>query len=73
MNTDHIVNGPVLEYRAASRAYIPASLCGGARRSGTNDKIGSVLNLLRWVSPRTIKETSVPLSEYGYPSMIGAR
>ncbi|MFX5998821.1 aldehyde dehydrogenase family protein, partial [Acinetobacter baumannii] len=31
---------------------------GGARRSGTNDKAGSALNLLRWVSPRTVKETS---------------
>ncbi|MBC8093246.1 MAG: L-glutamate gamma-semialdehyde dehydrogenase, partial [Pseudonocardia sp.] len=35
---------------------------GGARASGTNDKAGSILNLLRWVSPRTIKETSVPPS-----------
>ena len=33
---------------------------GGARASGTNDKAGSVLNLMRWVSPRTIKETQVP-------------
>ena len=40
---------------------------GGARGSGTNDKAGSVLNLLRWVSPRTIKETLVPPADYRYP------
>ena len=40
---------------------------GGARGSGTNDKAGSVLNLLRWVSPRTIKETLVPPRNYRYP------
>jgi 1-pyrroline-5-carboxylate dehydrogenase len=40
---------------------------GGARGSGTNDKAGSVLNLLRWVSPRTIKETFVTPEDYRYP------
>ncbi|WP_070137355.1 L-glutamate gamma-semialdehyde dehydrogenase [Crocinitomix algicola] len=40
---------------------------GGARASGTNDKAGSYLNLLRWVSPRTIKETFVPAQDYRYP------
>jgi len=40
---------------------------GGGRSSGTNDKAGSHLNLLRWVSPRTIKETFVPAKEYTYP------
>lgn len=40
---------------------------GGGRASGTNDKAGSVLNLLRWVSPRTIKETFVPPTDYRYP------
>ena len=40
---------------------------GGARASGTNDKAGSVLNLLRWVSPRAIKETFVPPTDYRYP------
>ena len=40
---------------------------GGARGSGTNDKAGSALNLLRWVSPRTIKETLVSPSDYRYP------
>ncbi|MCO6162262.1 L-glutamate gamma-semialdehyde dehydrogenase [Flavobacterium sp. NRK F7] len=40
---------------------------GGARASGTNDKAGSVLNLLRWVSPRTIKETFVTPEDYRYP------
>ena len=42
---------------------------GGARASGTNDKAGSMLNLLRWVSARTIKETFVPPTEYRYPFM----
>ena len=42
---------------------------GGARGSGTNDKAGSVLNLLRWVSPRTIKETFVSPVDYKYPFM----
>ncbi len=40
---------------------------GGARGSGTNDKAGSKLNLFRWVSPRTIKETFVPPTDYRYP------
>ncbi len=40
---------------------------GGARGSGTNDKAGSYLNLIRWVSPRTIKEALVPAKDYRYP------
>ena len=40
---------------------------GGARGSGTNDKAGSILNLLRWISPRTIKETLNPPTDYRYP------
>jgi len=40
---------------------------GGGRASGTNDKAGSMINLLRWVSPRTIKETFVPATDYRYP------
>jgi 1-pyrroline-5-carboxylate dehydrogenase len=42
---------------------------GGARASGTNDKSGSLLNLLRWVTPRTVKETFVPPSLFTYPHM----
>jgi 1-pyrroline-5-carboxylate dehydrogenase len=42
---------------------------GGARASGTNDKAGSMLNLLRWLSPRTIKETYAPPTDYRYPFM----
>jgi 1-pyrroline-5-carboxylate dehydrogenase len=42
---------------------------GGARASGTNDKAGSKLNLIRWVSTRTIKETFVPPTDYKYPFM----
>jgi 1-pyrroline-5-carboxylate dehydrogenase len=45
---------------------------GGARASGTNDKAGSMLNLLRWVSPRTLKETFVPPRDYRYPFMADA-
>jgi 1-pyrroline-5-carboxylate dehydrogenase len=40
---------------------------GGARASGTNDKAGSMWNLIRWVSPRTVKETFVPPTDYRYP------
>lgn len=40
---------------------------GGSRASGTNDKAGSMINLLRWVSPRTIKETFVPATHFSYP------
>ena len=42
---------------------------GGARASGTNDKAGSILNLYRWLSPRTIKETFVSAKDYKYPFM----
>ena len=42
---------------------------GGARASGTNDKAGSKLNLVRWVSARTVKETFVPPRDYKYPFM----
>jgi 1-pyrroline-5-carboxylate dehydrogenase len=43
---------------------------GGARASGTNDKAGSVLNLLRWTTPRTVKETFVPPTDFRYPFMV---
>ena len=42
---------------------------GGARASGTNDKAGSYLNLTRWVSPRTVKETLIPAADFRYPFM----
>ena len=42
---------------------------GGARASGTNDKAGSMWNLIRWASPRSIKETLVPATTHGYPHM----
>ncbi|HSW45243.1 MAG TPA: aldehyde dehydrogenase family protein [Phycisphaerae bacterium] len=66
---------------AASRAYIndkPTGAVvgqqpfGGARASGTNDKAGSWLNLERWVSPRTIKETFLPPTDFRYPYMAEA-
>ncbi|MCX6130818.1 MAG: aldehyde dehydrogenase family protein, partial [Proteobacteria bacterium] len=42
---------------------------GGARASGTNDKAGSIWNLLRWCSHRTIKENFLPINDYRYPYM----
>ena len=42
---------------------------GGARASGTNDKAGAAVNLLRWTSPRSIKETFVPPKDFRYPHM----
>jgi 1-pyrroline-5-carboxylate dehydrogenase len=42
---------------------------GGARASGTNDKAGSKMNLIRWVSARTVKETLAPPTDYKYPFM----
>jgi 1-pyrroline-5-carboxylate dehydrogenase len=44
---------------------------GGARSSGTNDKAGSIWNLVRWISPRAIKETTVPPTDHRYPHMAG--
>jgi 1-pyrroline-5-carboxylate dehydrogenase len=44
---------------------------GGSRASGTNDKAGSMWNLIRWVSPRSIKETFIPASDYRYPFLGG--
>ncbi len=54
-----------------SGAVVGQQPFGGARGSGTNDKAGSSLNLLRWTSPRTIKETFSPPKEYHYPFMKG--
>ena len=45
---------------------------GGARASGTNDKAGSMLNLYRWLSARTIKETYNPPTDYKYPFLQGS-
>jgi 1-pyrroline-5-carboxylate dehydrogenase len=50
-----------------SGAVVGQQPFGGARSSGTNDKAGSMWNLIRWVSPRTIKETFVPPTDYRYP------
>jgi 1-pyrroline-5-carboxylate dehydrogenase len=50
-------------------AVIAQQPFGGSRASGTNDKAGSMWNLIRWVSPRTIKETFVPATDYRYPFM----
>ena len=50
-----------------SGAVVGQQPFGGARGSGTNDKAGSAANLMRWISPRLIKETFVPASDYRYP------
>jgi len=52
-----------------SGAVVGQQPFGGSRASGTNDKAGSALNLLRWVSPRLTKETLVPAKNYRYPCM----
>ena len=52
-----------------SGAVVGQQPFGGARASGTNDKAGSLLNLIRWVSARSIKETFVPPTSYPYPHM----
>jgi len=52
-----------------SGAMIGQQPFGGSRASGTNDKSGSHLNLLRWVSPRTIKETLLSPTDFHYPYM----
>ena len=43
---------------------------GGGRRSGTNDKAGSIFNMIRWVSPQCIKETFIPATDYMYPNFL---
>lgn len=53
-----------------SGAMVGEQPFGGSRGSGTNDKAGSYLNLLRWTSPRTIKETFLPPKDYRYPYML---
>jgi 1-pyrroline-5-carboxylate dehydrogenase len=53
----------------SARRVVGQQPFGGARASGTNDKAGSWQNLVRWVSPRTIKETFVPPTDYRYPHM----
>ena len=63
----------LLRERQADRAPSWASSRSAARaRAGTNDKAGSILNLLRWVSPRSIKETLVPPKDFRYPFMAEA-
>jgi 1-pyrroline-5-carboxylate dehydrogenase len=54
-----------------SGAVVGQQPFGGARASGTNDKAGAMVNLLRWISPRTIKETFVPSIDYRYPFLQG--
>jgi 1-pyrroline-5-carboxylate dehydrogenase len=69
--------GDVLRYAAGNLyvndkptgAVVAQQPFGGSRASGTNDKAGSMWNLIRWVSPRTIKETFVPATDYRYPFM----
>lgn len=71
---DVLVEGPSYFYinDKPTGAVVGQQPFGGARASGTNDKAGSKLNLLRWVSPRTIKETFNPSVDYRYPHMLEA-
>jgi len=62
--------GQFLRQRQADRGgRRPSSRFGGARASGTNDKAGSIFNLIRWVNARAIKELFVPPTDYRYPHM----
>lgn len=71
--TRHLVNaaGNFYVNDKPTGAVVGQQPFGGARASGTNDKAGSVLNLLRWVSPRAIKETLVSPKDYKYPFLSG--
>jgi 1-pyrroline-5-carboxylate dehydrogenase len=71
--TEHLVNAAGNFYinDKPTGAVVGQQPFGGARASGTNDKAGSVLNLLRWVSPRAIKETLVSPLDYKYPFLGG--
>ena len=70
--TEHLVNAAGNFYinDKPTGAVVGQQPFGGARASGTNDKAGSVLNLLRWVSPRAIKETLVSPENYQYPFLL---
>jgi 1-pyrroline-5-carboxylate dehydrogenase len=70
--TEHLVNAAGNFYinDKPTGAVVGQQPFGGARASGTNDKAGSVLNLLRWVSPRAIKETLVSPIDYKYPFVL---
>jgi 1-pyrroline-5-carboxylate dehydrogenase len=70
--TEHLVNAAGNFYinDKPTGAVVGQQPFGGARASGTNDKAGSVLNLLRWVSPRAIKETLVSPESYKYPFLL---
>ncbi|MBO9617364.1 MAG: L-glutamate gamma-semialdehyde dehydrogenase [Dyadobacter sp.] len=71
--TRHLVNAAGNFYinDKPTGAVVGQQPFGGARASGTNDKAGSVLNLLRWVSPRALKETLVSPRDYKYPFLSG--
>lgn len=71
--SEHLVNAAGNFYinDKPTGAVVGQQPFGGARASGTNDKAGSVLNLLRWVSPRAIKETLVSPLDYKYPFLGG--
>ena len=66
---DRLVGEQALRDPVEQVAVVGQQPFGGARASGTNDKAGSKLNLVRWVSARTVKETFVPPRDYQYPFM----
>ena len=59
----------LLRQRQADGAVVGQQPFGGARASGTNDKAGSLWNLIRWTSPRAVKTTFDPPTDYRYPFM----
>lgn len=56
-------------YQCRREEVVSQQPFGGSRTAGTNDKAGSVLNLILWVSPHTIKKTFNPLTHFAYPHM----
>jgi hypothetical protein len=71
MNTLRYAAGNFYVNDKPTGAVVGQQPFGGSRASGTNDKAGSWLNLERWVSPRTIKETFLPPRDFRYPYMQG--
>jgi 1-pyrroline-5-carboxylate dehydrogenase len=57
-------------YQRMTGAVVGQQPFGGARASGTNDKAGSILNMMRWISPRAIKETLAPPRSFEYPFIV---
>ena len=70
MCREHVGGFGEVTEQAPAGAVVGAQPFGGARASGTNDKAGSKMNLVRWVSARTVKENLAPPTDYKYPFML---